>query len=86
MASATPLESSHVAEDGTLTLHFVCPLCQQPSEVSGVNADRWSRWHRGEGYVQDMLPELSDGQRGTLMSGEHEACFDALFAGMDEDE
>ena len=79
MATAKPLESSHADAAGLLVLHFVCPFCRQVSEVTGIDPDRWKRWREGEGYVQDMFPELTDGQRGTLMSGEHEACFDALF-------
>lgn len=61
-----------------------CPRCGKPSRVSGVPAEGFYAWYHGQ-HAQRALPELTDGQRETLMTGYHESCFDEDFAeGEDE--
>lgn len=45
----------------------------------------YEKWKAGEGYVQDLFPMLSAGDRELLISGTCEPCFDAMFLDPDED-
>lgn len=86
MASATPLESSHFAGDGTLTLHFDCPGCHEVTEVKGIDPDRYMTWRSGRGpTIGGAFPELDETQREALMTGYHGPCWDALWEGMDDE-
>lgn len=71
--------SSLVEENGTLTLSFHCALCGHPSFTSGIDPGQYAAYTDGA-FVQDAFPHLTPGQRETLVSGSHEACFDAAFA------
>lgn len=55
----------------------VCPLCDEISEVM-VEESGLEEWLNGA-LIQDALPDLTPGQRETLLSGCHEGCFDAAF-------
>jgi len=36
-------------------------------------------WHNGEGFIQDLMPYLSTGERELLISGTCGRCFDEMF-------
>lgn len=63
-----------------------CQLCGKPSSVI-VDAERYDRFIEGQrtgepagvSGVQVLFPELTAGQRETLISGSHESCFDEAF-------
>lgn len=74
---ATPT-SRLLEENGTLTLSFHCRLCGQPSFLNGIDPERYALYVSGA-YAQDAFPSLTPGQRETLISGSHEACFDEAF-------
>lgn len=59
-------------------LQMTCPFCGKPSSIV-VDKERFERWQAGE-HVQLVWPELTPGERETLISGAHEACFDRAFA------
>lgn len=59
-----------------------CIMCGETSQVEVEVADLL-RWRQGA-LVQDVWPHWTDGQRELLISGTHDACFDALFAEPDE--
>lgn len=73
--------------DGTVRVELTCVICGKPSVVDGVPAEAWVRFDHGRGeYAQVAFPMLTLGERETLISGSHEACFDAMFPDEDEDE
>lgn len=68
-----------VQSDGNYTHHSTCPLCGKASKVENIEASRYERWRDGE-HVQDVLPELSAGDREILISGCHSECWDKTFS------
>lgn len=60
-----------------------CPLCGETSLVE-VPEEGYKRYREGA-FVQDAFPELSVGERETIISGSHSKCFDDAF-GEDDDE
>ena len=56
----------------------VCPICKKISSVKIKDWDAYLRWKAG-GFIQDVFPDMTAGQRETLMSGSHEECFDKAF-------
>lgn len=77
------VETVHDSDIPRVNVTQVCSFCEQPSHVNGVRAEGFAAWQYGT-KIQHALPELSDGDRETLVSGCHESCFDEAFA--DEDE
>jgi hypothetical protein len=74
-----PVKPIRTEPDGlALRLTFICPFCRGESQVT-VAENKWRSWSQGKGYVQDVFPELSAGERETLINGSHEACFDKAF-------
>lgn len=75
---------------GRVRVTGTCLLCGKPSAVV-VDADRWAEYERGlrerlpaaTHGIQVLFPDLTPGERETLISGSHEACFDRAF-GSDE--
>ena len=74
---ANPIHESSLA-GGKVKLTFTCPFCNKPSSVV-VDRNRYDDWAAGNGYVQTVFPELSAGERETLINGSHEECFDNAF-------
>lgn len=64
-----------------------CMWCQKPSslEMTEEQFARYERMRHTGGHIQDVLPEMSAGDREMLITGTHEACFDSIFGG-EEDE
>lgn len=66
-----------------------CPFCHEPStldldDATAVVVLAWLAMPRMQRpYAQVALPFLSAGEREQLISGAHEACFDAAM-GSDE--
>lgn len=72
-------------DDGLLTvITHPCPGCLQPGRVTGVRPAAFEAWRDGR-HIQDVMPEMSEGDRELLISGMHSDCFDALFP-PDEDD
>lgn len=61
-----------------------CVVCGQGGEVEVTDAELLA-YNAKPGFIQDVLPRLSDGEREMLISGTHSECFDALFSVDDED-
>jgi hypothetical protein len=72
-------------DDKTVTLAYQCPLCQKPASVT-VDAERAKAWRAGAGFVQDIFPDMSAGDREILISGAHDACFEETFADSEDGE
>jgi hypothetical protein len=63
-----------------------CPLCGEPNLIAGIPYGPFLLWQGGLGFIQQMLPMLTDGQREGLLSGCHEDCFNECFPEEDDDE
>ncbi|HEY1213244.1 MAG TPA: hypothetical protein VGE93_06395 [Bryobacteraceae bacterium] len=55
-----------------------CRTCRVTKMIEGIPADAYAAWRKGA-KIQNVLPELSDGDREFLMSETCEECFDAAF-------
>lgn len=73
--------------DGILRVNVTrtCPLCDKASRVDNVPAEGFRDW-QDRRQIQLALPELTPGQRKTLMSGCHEKCFDRAFPAVDPED
>lgn len=36
-------------------------------------------WHNGDGFIQDLMPYLTDGERELIISSTCGSCFDLMF-------
>lgn len=61
-----------------LNVPVVCPSCRKQHFVT-VAKDAYQKWRRGEGLIQNLMPELSASERELLISGVCGFCFDSLF-------
>ena len=62
-----------------------CVVCNIAGEVQVTEAEL-AAYKSQPGYVQDVLPRLTDGEREMLISGTHSECFDILFPADEDDE
>ncbi len=54
-----------------------CMLCDGSSHII-VDKEAWTAWRQGT-YCQHAFPNMSIGDRETLISGSHSDCFDEAF-------
>ena len=60
-----------------------CCVCGE-YEVWSLDRQAVNRWQAGE-YVQNVFPNMTEGEREVLISGTHPACWNELFGeGHDE--
>ena len=62
-----------------------CMWCKTSPEVMMLDPDKLRRWNQGE-HVQNVWPEMSAGDRELLISGTHDACWQAMFSEDEDDE
>ena len=62
--------------DDTVDVSVRCIWCGQMAHVRDIPQQAFAAWYNGGVAIQDALPDLTPGQRETLISGSHEACFD----------
>jgi hypothetical protein len=60
-----------------------CVVCGKGGEVQVTDAELLA-YQTQPGFVQKVLPRLSDGEREMLISGTHSECFDDLFGGFED--
>ena len=66
--------------NGNKALAFItCPTCGKKSMIMVNSVDNLKKWAHGEGYVQDMFPELNAEDRETLLSGWCLDCQNKVF-------
>lgn len=71
----------------TVVIEKTCLLCGKPSSVE-VNEARWAEYIYGLNAglsavthgVHVLFPELTPAEREIIISGTHDACFNAAFA------
>lgn len=61
-----------------------CVGCGKRSHIE-VDLDSYVSWRTGT-YIQEAFPNLTAGERELLMTGTHDACWDALWAEVEEAE
>jgi hypothetical protein len=68
------------------TVITTCSLCHKSAQVTGIDSYCLTAWLTGKANIQDVLGKLSIGDRETLLSGTHSACFDEAFPEDDDEE
>jgi len=68
----------------TKTLSATCSVCGCDYSIR-VNPDHIMQWQCGIGYIQDIMPYLTSGERELLISKTCGSCFDLMFDLDDED-
>lgn len=68
-----------------MVVNKVCSMCGGFHSIV-VDYDGYRKWKAGEGLIQDLLKENTDGERELLISGVCENCFDELFSFEEEEE
>ena len=64
---------------------ITCWNCNKTYAID-VPVDGHLKWKAGNGLIQEVLPELSDGERELLISGTCDTCWDELFGGPEEED
>ena len=75
---------AHVTGDSRVPRSVPCVQCGQEFTMYLSPKDMFD-WLSGSGYIQDLMPYLSDGERELLISGTCSHCFDSMF-GLDIDD
>ena len=65
-------------DNRSLVVKAPCRLCAGVTALM-VNHEDWSEYCRGEGYIQELFPYLSAGEREVLMSNTCESCWNEIF-------
>ena len=55
-----------------------CRICNSKKEIL-VNPAQYTKWMFGEGYIQDIFPDMSPEDREMIISNTCGSCFDKLF-------
>ena len=55
-----------------------CNMCAA-NHVIFVKMHDYIEWKNGAGFIQDLMPYLSDADRELLISGTCGPCFDSMF-------
>jgi len=55
-----------------------CRLCAA-EHVIFIKLHDYIEWKNGAGFIQDLMPYLSDSDRELLISGTCGSCFDSMF-------
>jgi hypothetical protein len=66
-------------------MEIQCKYCKKKITVN-VDESKYSSWKNGEGFIQDLMPELSAGEREILISRTCDSCFDEIFLGANSGE
>ena len=56
-----------------------CNICAA-NHVIFVKMHDYIEWKNGAGFIQDLMPYLSEGDRELLISGTCSQCFDSMFS------
>lgn len=55
-----------------------CQFCEEVYSFIVIEED-YDNWKNGNGYIQDIMPYLSDNLRELLISNTCGKCFDKMF-------
>lgn len=68
-----------------IVMKIRCKYCKKNFTIN-VDEYKYNTWKRGEGFIQDIMPELSPGDRELLISRTCNSCFDEIFLGANNGE
>lgn len=75
---------AHVSNDVRYPFNMRCSHCGILYTVY-VDPVDYNDWLYGDGFIQDLMPYLTDGERELLISKTCGRCFDEIY-GLDSDE
>ena len=61
-----------------------CAVCSKQKTLY-IPESEWLDWRNDAGHIQDVLKSVSADDRELLLSGTCGLCFDAMFAGEDDE-
>ena len=67
------------------TISETCRHCGSQQDIS-VDPVKYVSWKNGEGFIQDLFPELSADVRELMISHTCGTCFDSMFPPEDTDD
>ena len=73
-----------VANNIDTIIEPTCRICHRTFTIF-VNRDDLVDWMSGQGFIQDILYYLTDGERELLISNTCNLCFDKLFPPLDSE-
>lgn len=63
----------------TMDLKIQCVYCSNVYDVSGIKPKDFQSWSNGEGFIQDIMPYLSDSDRELLISRTCDNCWNSIY-------
>lgn len=80
---APPLSDTRVSKWRTHMLGIDCVLCNSRQNIWVPTTTFWN-WKRGEGHIQNLMPELNSEEREALIMNWCLSCVKSIYAGMEE--
>ena len=69
---------AHISSSSRYPVNLKCNRCGQVFTIY-VDTIDLGTWISGEGFIQDIMPYLTDAERELLISGSCGKCFDKIF-------
>lgn len=69
---------AHISSSSRYPINLQCQRCEGVFTLYIDTVDLGS-WIAGEGYIQDIMPYLTNSERELLISGYCGKCFDKIF-------
>jgi len=69
---------AHISSSSRFPVNITCIRCQKVFTIY-VDTIDLGTWIYGEGYIQDIMPYLTDSERELLISSYCGICFEKMF-------
>lgn len=56
-----------------------CVHCNKKYEIFGIDPEAYQQWINGEGFIQDLLPNLLPWEREMMISATCDNCWRGMF-------
>lgn len=76
---------AHITENNRHHVIKTCDCCGIRYDLYICYEDLFA-WQNREGFIQDLMPYLTDGERELIMTGTCGTCFDLMFDALEENE
>lgn len=63
-----------------------CIHCNKKYEIFGIDPEAYQSWVNGEGFIQDLLPNLLAWEREMLISATCDECWQNMFGDAEKEE
>lgn len=80
---APPLNDNRLSNDQTHRFGVDCTMCGDRQYIYVPTVRFWS-WRNGDGYIQNLMPELDADERECLKMGWCLPCVKSIYARMEE--